>query len=47
MSEYKVSLIVPCYNIDSIESDSVNPFDSMINSIINQTFGIGNIEENV
>lgn len=44
MSEYKVSLIVPCYNIDSIESDSVNPFDSMINSIINQTFGIGNIE---
>lgn len=44
MSDYKVSLIVPCYNIESIDFEEVNPFDVMIDSIVNQSFGIDNIE---
>lgn len=44
MSNYKVSLIVPCYNIDSIDFEDVNPFNTMIESIVNQSFGIENIE---
>ncbi len=44
MSNYKVSIIVPCYNIDSIDYVDVNPFNTMIDSIINQSFGIENIE---
>lgn len=44
MSNYKVSIIVPCYNIDSIDYVDINPFDEMISSIVNQSFGIENIE---
>jgi len=44
MGEYKVSLIVPCYNIDSIDFKEVNPFYNMVESIVNQSFGIENIE---
>ena len=44
MSNYKVSLIIPCYNIENISSEEDNPFNLMIDSIINQTFGLENIE---
>lgn len=44
MSNYKVSIIVPCYNIDSIDFIENNPFNNMIDSIINQSFGIENME---
>ncbi|MBR0472286.1 MAG: glycosyltransferase family 2 protein [Methanosphaera sp.] len=44
MREFKVSLIVPCYNIDSIDFKEVNPFFNMVDSIVNQSFGIDDIE---
>ncbi len=44
MTDFKVSLIIPCYNIESIDYVDVNPFDVMIQSVINQSFGIENIE---
>lgn len=44
MSNYKVSIIVPCYNIDSIDFIDKNPFNKMIDSIVYQSFGIENIE---
>lgn len=40
MNSYKVSVIIPCYNVESI----VNLFEAMFNSIVNQSFGIENIE---
>lgn len=44
MSKYNVSLIVPCYNIESIDSEKEDPFKSMFLSIKKQTFGFENIE---
>lgn len=41
---YKVSLIIPCYNITQISSEDNKPFEAMINSVINQSIGIENIE---
>lgn len=44
MSNYKVSLIVPCYNVTKIVGGKDVSFENTINSIKNQTIGFENIE---
>lgn len=43
MNNYKISLVIPCYNIGNITNDD-NSFENTINSIKNQTIGFKNIE---
>lgn len=44
MNNFKVSLIIPCYNISHILSEESNSFDLMIESILNQTFPQNDLE---
>lgn len=41
---YKISLIVPCYNLDNITHSDDTSFEKTFNSIKNQTIGFENIE---
>lgn len=43
MSKYKISLIIPCYNLESITNADYS-FKKTFDSIKNQTFGFDNIE---
>ena len=38
MKNYKVSIVIPCYNVTNIASEEENSFNLMINSILYQTF---------